>query len=197
MSNFYKNVKNLPSTFLSDKGYKFDALKEGFFRPTGTDGVFATYQITGVWTHVEIFRGLRFSEVNRYLLRCAQLAGWHKAKSDMFKLKLLGLFREKLGSFCASVEDLGVYCPPNSDVRSVYEISTIIGDSYEYFNNLTNLNDAIDYLLTNELFDSLSKYMLTAAAKIAGRHDLWDLCMSRYRQDVESDESYRLLLLNM
>src|SRR5215203_3351660 len=107
MTDLYRAVKRLPDTDLAGKGFRHDKLKEGFFSNVAEDRS-VLFIVNGIWSHVELFAGVRFTAVNRLLHMAARQAGWTRERADMFRLELVGMFLEKVGDFCAAKEDLGV-----------------------------------------------------------------------------------------
>jgi len=172
MSDLYSSVKSLPKTGLRELGFKNDSMKEGFFKEI-TEDVSAVFHITGAWSYVEIHCGLRFNKINKILFDEAIKANWSREKANMFRLEILGLFREKIGDFCESSLDLGTYCPEQSQIASLDGISEIIVTLFRDLSKMHELNSALDYVFSKELYEPFGKYMIPVAAKLCNREDIW------------------------
>ena len=66
MDNLQKRVKELPTTHLLGNGYRHDRLKEGLFKSI-SDDVSIVVKICGIWSHVELKMGVRYSSLNDVL----------------------------------------------------------------------------------------------------------------------------------
>lgn len=194
MPDLYRLVKKFAEDRLAERGFKSDKLKEGFYFDFSEE-VSAFFHVTGMWSHVEIHSGVRFAALNDLLYRCALEAGWTKEAASLFRLKLVGIFREKMGDFCAAAEDIGIYCPLNSQVLGAEEILDRILSESVRLSDFTDLRVAVNYVRQNGLFEPFARYMIPAAARIVGDSSLWDWSMAHFANNTEDDkEFYRPLL---
>ncbi len=195
MANLYHAVKQLPRTFLMERGFQSDKLNEGFYKEK-TDGVTVIFHITGMWSHVEIHAGVRFKHVNEMLYHSALRAGWSKSRASMFRLELVGMFREKIGDYCESVDDIGEYCPEGSSLASLSDICELVLKETDRLSSVSNIDDSLGYTCKRSLFEPFGAYMIPAAAKISDNKGVWDWSV-RHFTDLMPDTDrlqYRALL---
>jgi hypothetical protein len=196
MADLYRTTKKAVAANLLKNGFKADALGEGFYKGVTTD-MSVTVQISGMWSHVEAYVGVRFDSINKNLEQAASKAGWKPIKSGMFKLKLLGLFREKVGDYCSSTEDLGVFCPEKSSVATSSDIIMSVNAKVDQMIEFTDLTEALRYAQTNSLVLPFGIYTIPAGAKATSDSRLWDWCnehVSPYVTASDRDEYDRLLV---
>jgi len=187
MSDLYRTVKRLPSTELADHGFRYDRLKEGFFK-TLSDDRSISFLINGMWSHVELFVTLRFTDLNDTLFKAACRADWPRERAQMFRLESIGLFLEKVGDYCGSTEDIGIYCPPGSTIASPQDISRRILKEVDRLTNLISLQHALKYVCDHSLFEPLGSYMIPAAAMLVGDQKIWDWSTSHFAETTSAGE---------
>jgi len=173
MTDLYRTTKKLAKYRLGDAGFKADTFGEGFYKKF-SDGFSFTVQISGMWSNVEIYCGIRFEQINETLQIAASKAGWKSEKIEMFKLNLFGLFREKTGDYCAKLEDIGIYCPINSCVSSPEEIIEIIFDRVDQLGNLRDLKSALEYARHKSLIIPFGIFTIPAGAQIVSDTLIWN-----------------------
>jgi hypothetical protein len=187
MTDLYRAVKRLPDTDLAGQGFRYDKLKEGFFKDVAEDRS-VLFIVNGMWSHVELFAGVRFTPINRLLHTAARQAEWPKERVDMFRLELIGMFLEKVGDFCASREDIGAYCPQDSVISSPAELGLRISRETVRLSALTTIEAGARYVRAQALFEPLGPYMLPAAAKLTGDEELWDWSVRHFEAEMPGED---------
>ncbi|HYI40562.1 MAG TPA: hypothetical protein VE053_09615 [Allosphingosinicella sp.] len=187
MTDLYRAVKRLPETDLAGKGFQHDKLKEGFFRSVDEDRS-VLFIVNGMWSHVELFSGVRFTGINRLLHTAAQRAGWAKERAAMFRLELVGMFLEKVGDFCAAKEDLGIYCPSDSIISSRAGLGSRVLEETARLSELTTIEASSSYVRERALFEPLGLYMLPAAAKLSNDDELWDWSVKHFAAEMTTED---------
>jgi hypothetical protein len=187
MADLYRTIKRLPASELAMHGFRHDKLKEGFFKRLAKDRSIV-FHVSGMWSYVDLKVGTRFDEVNTVLYDAAMRAGWPKERAQMFRLELVGMFWDKVGDFCAAVEDLGVYCPENSTVASSRDISRRVIEETDRLSHLTDVAKAVEYMRERSLYDPFGSYMIPGAAKLTGDQALWDWSISHFEKATSDEE---------
>lgn len=198
MSDLYGNTKKLVTSVLKEEGFRADSLGEGLYKKI-EDDISITIQISGMWSHVESFVGIRFAQINDRLQMAAKNSGWKPVKVDMFKLNLLGLFREKVGDYCDSAESLGVYCPSYSTIANSKDILKAVHDRIKKVEALAEIGAALHYAQANNLILPFGIYTIPAGAQITSDARLWDWCAEHVSPHVPAPDraDYERLLCSL
>lgn len=187
MADLYRAVKRLPKEALKHDGFRSDRLGEGMYREL-SPGVNVVFHVNGAWSHVELYGGLRFSEVNRLLGRASTEAGWPKQKASAFTLELLGLLRYKIGDFCGSAEDIDVYCPVGSKIADLLQLENLIRETARSLENLTDLRECTLHAYGLRPHGPYDKYMIPAAASLLRDERLLAESADFFLQGLQTEE---------
>lgn len=198
MADLYRATKKLAIATFREDGFKPDPLGEGLYKKVDND-TSVIIQIAGMWSHVEAYAGLRFDSINKKLREAAIKSDWPESKSEMFKLKLFGLFREKVGEYCASSEDLGVYCPKDAIISDASGIVQEVSAKNVEYGKIKELSQALAYARENDLILPFGIYALPAGARATSDAQLWDWCIEHVTPHVPLPEyaAYERLLYEL
>lgn len=144
-----------------------------------------------MWSHVELFAGVRFHAVNDLLHAAARQAGWPNEKSAMFRMELIGMFFEKVGDFCASEEDIGEFCPVGSTAITVSGLAARVLQETDRLGAISTVAEAARYARERSLLEPLGAYMLPAAAQLSGDREIWDWSRQHFGSSMPGEDRTR------